>query len=267
MPRCDDVNMNIVRPGDQGLPPMRCCPSLIAGPTGPTGPAGATGPTGPAGATGPTGPAGATGPTGPAGATGPTGPAGATGPTGPAGATGPTGPAGATGPTGPTGPAGATGPTGPAGATGPTGPAGEVGPTGPAGADGTTATASNALAYTVAAGEVDAGELVPLETVNIQGADITQQGDNTLLLQPGTYLVQFVSDVGGSNEQVGASLQNGAGQIANAATLISSDGNDTLRVVLSSIVTVTEADTLAVVNNTDETLEYQRSSLTVTKLD
>lgn len=34
---------------------------LVAGPTGPTGPAGATGPTGPAGATGPGGPAGPAG--------------------------------------------------------------------------------------------------------------------------------------------------------------------------------------------------------------
>lgn len=50
---------------------------IVAGSTGPAGPAG---PTGAAGATGPTG---ATGPAGATGATGPAGPTGATGPAGP----------------------------------------------------------------------------------------------------------------------------------------------------------------------------------------
>lgn len=183
MPKCDDVNMNIVRGSDSGLGYNRCCPSLIAGPTGPMGVPSAVG------------------------------------------------------------------------STGPTGPTGEA------------ATSSNALAYTVAASTVAAGAEVPLETVNIQGPDISQSDANTLLLQPGTYLVQFVSDVSGTNADFGAALQNTAGIITNAASIINVNGVGEERIVLSSILNVTEADTLSVVNNTSDELTYQRSSLTVTKLD
>jgi hypothetical protein len=130
----ENVVLNFVSAGIQG----------VTGPTGSTGAASTV--TGPTGSTGPTGATGAdstvTGPTGPTGATGAA--STVTGPTGPAGETGPTGPTGAAGETGPTGPTGAastvtgpTGPTGPTGAnstvTGPTGPQGTTGPTGPTG--------------------------------------------------------------------------------------------------------------------------------------
>ena len=58
--------------------PCTCCPCIVRGPTGPTGPQGDAGSTGPQGDIGPTGPQGDIGPTGPQGDIGPTGPQGPT---------------------------------------------------------------------------------------------------------------------------------------------------------------------------------------------
>ncbi|MGC9299168.1 collagen-like protein [Bacillus cereus] len=171
----------------------------ITGPTGPTGPTGAAG--GPTGPTGPTG-IGVTGPTGPGG----TGTVGPTGPTGPGGAgtvgpTGPTGPGGAgtVGPTGPTGPTGAgtvgpTGPTGPGGGgtvgpTGPTGPTG-IGTVGPTGPTGIISSFAYFASFSLATFPPDT--ILPIEDVNdITGSDITFIGPDTVVLEPGIYLIHY----------------------------------------------------------------------------
>lgn len=257
-----------------------CCPIVVpcGSVIGPTGPAGMMGPTGPAGAVGPTGPtgaAGAVGPTGPTGAAGAVGPTGSTGPAGAVGPTGPTGAAGAVGPTGPTGAAGAvgpTGPTGPAGAVGPTGPTGAAGAVGPTGPAGETATAANALAYTVAEQPSVADDAVDFETFDIHAADgsITQLGTTGLVLEAGTYLVNFTADValtGGSGDAVGAALALDGTIIPYAQSITDTTDTNPQRISVNSILTVAgDSQTLTVVNNTENTVTYSNAALTVVKL-
>ncbi len=173
--------------------------SSLPGPTGPTGAAG-VGATGPQGVTGDTGPVGqnglpgATGDTGPAGQNGlpgATGPMGDTGPQGITGAVGDTGPQGLPGVTGPTGltvgVTGATGATGDPGITGPTGLQGDIGPTGPTG-----------VGVTGPTGPTGSGALQTFTSQSLSPANTTSTSAQTrtsLLLQPGSYVLTFSTDM------------------------------------------------------------------------
>ena len=268
MAECKE-NMNIIcgaeadglRRGWQGHPCGNfCCPSLIAGPPGPPGP---TGPQGPQGPVGPQGPQGTIGPAGPQGPIGETGPAGATGPAGPTGATGPAGPegpAGATGPAGPEGPAGATGPAGPEGPAGPVGPAGATGPAGP---EGPTATAENALGYTVESNIIVPEGAVPFTTaiINSPEGNITQTSDTEFTLEPGTYYVSFESDTAAVGD-AGAAIAVGGDILPYAQTTAS----DSVRSTVSTIVTVGETTTVSVVNDTENDVTYTLTSLSIIQL-
>lgn len=220
---------------------------------------------GPAGPMGLQGPPGPQGPQGPQGIPGPAGPAGPQGATGATGATGPQGPSGATGATGPQGPQGETGATG---ATGPQGPQGETGATGATGPAGATATNQNAMLYSAASQAVDNAAAIPLGTnvINSTG-DITASGTTGVTLTPGQYLVTFDSDASVTTSgTVGAALALNGSAVPSAVTSITADANDPQRLSLSAIVSPTGTETLTVLNNAGNSVNYANSTMTVTKL-
>ena len=208
------------------------------------------------------------GPAGPMGLQGPPGPQGPQGPQGIPGPAGPAGPQGATGATGATGPQGATGATG---ATGPQGPQGETGATGATGATGpagATATNQNAMLYSAASQAVDNAAAIPLGTnvINSTG-DITASGTTGVTLTPGQYLVTFDSDASVTTSgTVGAALALNGSAVPYAVTSITADANDPQRLSLSAIVSPTGTETLTVLNNAGNSVNYANSTMTVTKL-
>lgn len=211
------------------------------------------------------GPAGPMGLQGPPGPQGPQGPQGIPGPAGPAGPQGATGATGATGPQGPSGATGATGPQGPQGETGATGATGATGPAGPAGA---TATNQNAMLYSAASQAVDNAAAIPLGTnvINSTG-DITASGTTGVTLTPGQYLVTFDSDASVTTSgTVGAALALNGSAVPSAVTSITADANDPQRLSLSAIVSPTGTETLTVLNNAGNSVNYANSTMTVTKL-
>ena len=208
------------------------------------------------------GPAGPMGLQGPPGPQGPQGPQGIPGPAGPAGPQGATGATGATGPQGPSGATGATGPQGPQGETGATG---ATGATGPAGA---TATNQNAMLYSAASQAVDNAAAIPLGTnvINSTG-DITASGTTGVTLTPGQYLVTFDSDASVTTSgTVGAALALNGSAVPSAVTSITADANAPQRLSLSAIVSPTGTETLTVLNNAGNSVNYANSTMTVTKL-
>lgn len=208
------------------------------------------------------GPAGPMGLQGPPGPQGPQGPQGIPGPAGPAGPQGATGATGATGPQGPSGATGATGPQGPQGETGATGA------TGPAGPAGATATNQNAMLYSAASQAVDNAAAIPLGTnvINSTG-DITASGTTGVTLTPGQYLVTFDSDASVTTSgTVGAALALNGSAVPSAVTSITADANDPQRLSLSAIVSPTGTETLTVLNNAGNSVNYANSTMTVTKL-
>lgn len=202
---------------------------------------------------------------GPPGPQGPQGPQGIPGPAGPAGPQGATGATGATGPQGPSGATGATGPQGPQGPQGETGATGATGATGPAGA---TATNQNAMLYSAASQAVDNAAAIPLGTnvINSTG-DITASGTTGVTLTPGQYLVTFDSDASVTTSgTVGAALALNGSAVPSAVTSITADANDPQRLSLSAIVSPTGTETLTVLNNAGNSVNYANSTMTVTKL-
>lgn len=184
------------------------------------------------------------------------GPQGPAGPMGPQGPQGPQGPAGATGATGPQGPTGATGATG---ATGPQGPAGE------------TATASNALAYTVGAQVAAAGDAVDFETavINADDGSITQAGTTGLILTEGVYLVTFTADAtpDTTGGPVGAAVALNGTILPYAQTTVNTTGTAPQPLTVNTIVSPgAVGTTLTVVNNTASAETLTNAALTVVKL-
>lgn len=170
------------------------------------------------------GPTGPVGPTGAVGSTGPTGPTGygiqgVMGPTGPRGLTGATGATGSTGVTGIMGATGAMGPTGPEGLrgfVGPTGPVGSIGPQGPTGSQGAI------------------GSTGPQGIQGVQGI----QG------------IQGNQGITGPTGPQGPPLLNGVTSQLNIASNSIIIGNDNIRGVKDSLVTINPSDTLNVPNLT-----------------
>lgn len=221
---------------------------------GPAGPMGLQGPPGPQGPAGPQGPQGEQGPAGPAGAAGATGATGATGPQGIPGPVGPQGPQGIQGPAGPEGAAGATG------ATGATGPQGPVGP---------TATNDNAMLYAPAAQTVAEGSPIVFTSnvINSPNGSISLAGTDALTLAPGQYLVTFVSDASTSAAgSIGAALALDGTALPYGSSALASNGPDGDRIALSAIVSPTATGTLTVINNNDNDVIYENSTLTAVKL-
>ena len=193
------------------------------------------------------------------------GPAGPMGLQGPPGPQGPQGPQGIPGPAGPAGPQGATGATG---ATGPQGPSGATGATGATGPAGATATNQNAMLYSAASQAVDNAAAIPLGTnvINSTG-DITASGTTGVTLTPGQYLVTFDSDASVTTSgTVGAALALNGSPVPSAVTSITADANDPQRLSLSAIVSPTGTETLTVLNNAGNSVNYANSTMTVTKL-
>ena len=175
------------------------------------------------------------------------------------------------GPQGPAGPMGPQGPAGPTGATGPQGPVGPQGETGPQGPAGETSTVINALAYTVAAQTTAPEDAVDFETVQINAPDgsITQLGTTGLYLEDGTYLVTFTADAtpAATGGPVGAAVALDGITLPYAQTLTDTTDTNPQRITVNTIITVDEgAQTLTVVNNTENTVTYTNAALTVVKL-
>ena len=175
------------------------------------------------------------------------------------------------GPAGPIGPQGPQGPQGAAGATGPTGPQGPQGIPGPQGPAGESATASNALAYTAAAQITPSEDAVDFETtvINAEDGSITPLGTTGLSLEEGTYLVIFTADVAlsGAGDAVGAALALDGTILPYAQSFTDTTDTNPQRITVNTILTVgDEAETLTVVNNTDNTVSYTNAALTVVKL-
>lgn len=190
------------------------------------------------------------------------------GPAGPMGLQGPPGPQGPQGPQGIPGPAGPAGPQGATGATGPQGPQGETGATGATGPAGATATNQNAMLYSAASQAVDNAAAIPLGTnvINSTG-DITASGTTGVTLTPGQYLVTFDSDASVTTSgTVGAALALNGSAVPSAVTSITADANAPQRLSLSAIVSPTGTETLTVLNNAGNSVNYANSTMTVTKL-
>lgn len=218
------------------------------------------------GNTGPAGPMGPQGPVGAQGPQGPQGPQGVPGPAGPAGAAGPQGPIGLTGAAGPQGPAGETGPAGP---QGPVGAPGATGPQGPAGETGAAATSENALRYNVSPVTVAAGGTLPLPAVEINSPEgsISADGTTGLTLEPGQYLVTFVTDATVTSAgNAGAALALDGTIVPSAQTQVPQTPSASERITLNTILTLDETQTLTVENNNTNSNTYTNSTLTVTKL-
>lgn len=164
-------------------PNAKTCRRGAPGDAGPRGPAGATGPIGPSGTLGVTGPTGASG-------------IGILGPTGPTGLNG----VGILGPTGPRGAAGVSfvGPTGPTGAAG----AGVVGPTGPTGAATTRPTPRYAFYYSIAAFNLNIGDLVFFDTLGTATTGFSLGGDfaTITVADPGIYQIDFSLTFAGNGQ-------------------------------------------------------------------
>ncbi len=215
----------------------RCC-SCRTGPQGPQGPRGFQGPQGPQG------PAGATGAQGPIGLTG------ATGPQGPVGATGPQGPQG------PIGLTGATGPQGPVGATGPQGPVGPTGPQGPAGlGDAIYALTTDATVASGAIIPLTFSTATPSTTMSVSGGAVN-------ITEPGIYLVSYFVN-GTSTEILSVSLYQNGVLIPNEDLTFDSTSGTGSR---TSLVTFTDAGTLALYNTSGAEATFDDATLTVVRL-
>lgn len=117
---------------------------------------------------------------------------------------------------------------------------------------------------------MDSGELLPFDTFSIRSPSgaISQLSATTFRLQPGVYHVTFVTDASADcrRTDIGAALQIVSGTVHHAAALQSSEGDGQERLALNTILTPTGDDTLSVVNNSGDTVHYERSSLSVVKL-
>ena len=181
---------------------------------------------------------------------------------------GPAGPMGLQGPPGPQGPQGPQGIPGPAGPAGPQGETGATGATGATGPAGATATNQNAMLYSAASQAVDNAAAIPLGTnvINSTG-DITASGTTGVTLTLGQYLVTFDSDASVTTSgTVGAALALNGSAVPSAVTSITADANDPQRLSLSAIVSPTGTETLTVLNNAGNSVNYANSTMTVTKL-
>lgn len=205
--------------------------------------------------------------------TGPVGPTGQIGPVGPTGATGVAGPTGVTGPTGPTGPAGAsivgpTGPTGPTGVTGPTGPTGETGATGATGATGVVEPIDSLFTNNLETQTVTAGSTLDLgSATTILGDGITFTSPNTIGLEPGTYYISFDSVASNTEDagEVGTTFYLDGVAVANTAKYLPAS-TITSNLTNQYLVTVAEATTLTVVNDSTVSNDYEAVSVAVVKL-
>lgn len=187
---------------------------------------------------------------------------------GPAGPIGPQGPQGIQGIRGLQGPPGATGPQGPAGAAGAPGAAGPQGIQGVPGPAGETATNQNALLYNEAVQTVPTGGTLTLPTniINSTG-DIAASGTDGVALQPGQYLVNFVTDAADAAAgNIGAVLNLQTGPLPYTESNIATTAADQGRIALSTILNLNAPDVLTVTNNTGTENTYENSSLNVVKL-
>ena len=187
---------------------------------------------------------------------------GCPGPAGPMGPQGPAGPQGAAGPQGIPGPAGPAGPIGATGATGATGPAGPAGPA------GTAATSENAMLYNDDLQTVAPGGSVAFSTSQLNSTgSISLSGTSALSLEPGQYLISFVSDAGIAEAgDVGAALYLDGVELEYTETLVTYTETGEQRIALNAILQPTATTVLTVQNSSTSTNTHDSAVLTVVKL-
>ena len=190
------------------------------------------------------------------------------GPTGPMGPQGPAGPQGPTGPQGPIGATGLTGAVGPAGPQGPMGPQGLAGEAGPQGPTGQPATAENALRYQAGTQTVPAGAALSLAVSQVHSTgSITAAEPGGLTLAAGQYLADFVADAASeTGGNLGAVFALNGAALSYAAALFSPGANASGRVVLHTVLDLSDTGTLTVLNNSAGPVLYSNPVLTVVKL-
>jgi len=108
---------------------------------------------------------------------------------------------------------------------------------------------------------------LPLSALNSPTGSIALSGSDGLSLAPGQYLLTFVSDATITEAgSIGAALALDGTALPYAQAALSSTGPDGDRIALSAIVSPTAASTLTVINNADNALSYENSTLTAVKL-
>ena len=121
----------------------------------------------------------------------------------------------------------------------------------------------NVPAQTVADGETIA---LPISQVNSNG-DIIASGTDGLILETGQYLVSFSTDASLQGEgSVGASLALSDVPIPYGVMSTEIAGDNQERLATTVIINLAGPQTLTVLNDTGETVEYTNSVLTVVKL-
>ena len=122
----------------------------------------------------------------------------------------------------------------------------------------------NTAAQTVASG----GELsFPATQINSTGS-ITADGTTGLTLQPGQYLVNFVSDAGAGDAggTVGAALALAGAPIEYTIVSSTGDAGEVERISVTAILDIAAAQNLSVVNTSADANTYTNAVLTVVKL-
>jgi len=103
--------------------------------------------------------------------------------------------------------------------------------------------------------------------VNSPDGSIALAGSTGLTLEPGQYLVSFVSDASSTEAgTIGAALALDGSALPYAGSALATTGPDGDRIALSAIVSPTAASTLNVINNTGNDNTYENSSLTAVRL-
>lgn len=122
------------------------------------------------------------------------------------------------------------------------------------------------MRYNILTQIIEAGDTIPLPAIQVNSAgDITASGNDGLTLAEGQYLVTFSTDallVGAGI--LGAVLALDGTPVAYTATNLATSSDVKLSVTV--ILVVAEEQTLTVQNNTDGTISYDNSVLTVVKL-
>ena len=103
--------------------------------------------------------------------------------------------------------------------------------------------------------------------INSEGS-IAADGTTGLTLQPGQYLVNFVSDAGAGDTggTVGAALALTGAPLEYTIVSTTGDAGETERIAITAILDLAAAQNLSVVNTSADANTYTNAVLTVVKL-
>ena len=108
---------------------------------------------------------------------------------------------------------------------------------------------------------------LPVTQLNSPNGSIATAGTTGLRLQPGQYLVTFVSDASVTDAgSIGAALALDGSALPYATAALASTGADGDRIVITAIVSPAAASTLTVLNNSGNPVAYENSTLSAVRL-